>query len=37
MGGLAEAKQEILDTIQLPLEHPELFGGNLHRSGGMRA
>ena len=33
MGGLGEAKREILDTIQLPLQHPELFAGNLHRSG----
>lgn len=26
IGGLATAKKEILDTIQLPLLHPELFG-----------
>jgi len=33
VGGLAEAKQEILDTIQLPLLHPELFTAGLRRSG----
>lgn len=27
VGGLLEAKKEILDTIQLPLQHPELFSG----------
>lgn len=26
IGGLIEAKREILDTVQLPLQHPELFG-----------
>ena len=26
IGGLAEAKKEILNTIQLPLLHPEVFG-----------
>ena len=33
MGGLAEAKREILDTIQLPLLHPDLFTSGLRRSG----
>ena len=33
VGGLVEAKREILDTIQLPLRHPELFPGALKRSG----
>jgi peroxin-6 len=35
VGGLLEAKREILDTIQLPLQHPELFtkGGMSQRSG----
>ena len=33
VGGLGEAKQEILDTIQLPLLHPELFPSGLRRSG----
>ncbi len=28
-----EAKREILDTIQLPLLHPELFTSGLRRSG----
>ncbi len=26
IGGLAMAKKEILNTIQLPLLHPDLFG-----------
>jgi SpoVK/Ycf46/Vps4 family AAA+-type ATPase len=34
VGGLMEAKREILDTIQLPLQHPELFAkGASTRSG----
>ena len=33
VGGLEEAKREILDTIQLPLLHPELFPEGLRRSG----
>ena len=33
VGGLAEAKQEIFETIQLPLDHPELFAKSLRRSG----
>ncbi|XP_054026652.1 peroxisome biogenesis factor 6 [Dryobates pubescens] len=33
VGGLQEAKKEILDTIQLPLEHPELLSLGLCRSG----
>ena len=33
IGGLETAKQEILDTIQLPLLHPELFTSGLKRSG----
>ncbi|XP_023228848.1 peroxisome assembly factor 2-like [Centruroides sculpturatus] len=33
IGGLADVKQEILDTIQLPLLHPELFAAGLRRSG----
>lgn len=33
VGGLAEAKQEVLDAIQLPLMHPDLFQGGLRRSG----
>ncbi|XP_042645417.1 peroxisome biogenesis factor 6 isoform X2 [Tyto alba] len=33
IGGLQEVKKEILDTIQLPLEHPELLSLGLCRSG----
>ena len=34
VGGLATIKNDILDTIQLPLEHPELFAiGMKKRSG----
>lgn len=33
VGGLLEVKAEILDTVQLPLKHPELFAEGLRRSG----
>ncbi|KFW93467.1 Peroxisome assembly factor 2, partial [Phalacrocorax carbo] len=33
VGGLQEVKKEILDTIQLPLEHPELLSLGLCRTG----
>lgn len=33
IGGLEHVKKELLDTIQLPLEHPELFDGDKKRSG----
>ncbi|XP_033106411.1 peroxisome assembly factor 2-like isoform X2 [Anneissia japonica] len=33
VGGLANVKEEILDTVQLPLQHPELFAAGLRRSG----
>ncbi|XP_005103774.1 peroxisome assembly factor 2 [Aplysia californica] len=33
IGGLADVKSEILDTIQLPLQHPELLAAGLRRSG----
>lgn len=33
VGGLASAKKDILDTVQVPLEHPELFSTGLRRSG----
>ncbi|XP_066481058.1 peroxisome biogenesis factor 6 isoform X2 [Tiliqua scincoides] len=33
VGGLQDVKKEILDTIQLPLEHPELLSLGLRRSG----
>ncbi|ETW85568.1 AAA ATPase [Heterobasidion irregulare TC 32-1] len=35
VGGLAQVKSEILDTIQLPLEHPELFGQDLKKRSGI--
>ena len=35
VGGLIEAKKEILDTIQLPLEHPELFASGLRQRSGI--
>lgn len=34
VGGLAHVKAEILDTIQLPLEHPELFTDGLKKRSG---
>ncbi len=33
IGGLSDVKQEIMDTIQLPFEYPELFAAGLQRSG----
>lgn len=33
VGALGDVKQEILDTIQLPLLHPELLAAGLRRSG----
>ena len=33
IGGLLDVKAELLDTIQLPLQHPELFASGLRRSG----
>ncbi|XP_064412702.1 peroxisomal ATPase PEX6 isoform X2 [Latimeria chalumnae] len=33
VGGLQDVKKEILDTIQFPLEHPELLALGLRRSG----
>jgi hypothetical protein len=33
VGGLESAKRDVLDTIQLPLRHPEWFTGGLRRSG----
>jgi peroxin-6 len=35
VGGLAHVKADILDTIQLPLEHPELFAGGLKKRSGI--
>ncbi|XP_068088715.1 peroxisome biogenesis factor 6 [Hyperolius riggenbachi] len=33
VGGLHEAKRQLLDTVQLPLEHPEMLSLGLRRSG----
>ncbi|KAI0781289.1 AAA-domain-containing protein [Trametes elegans] len=35
VGGLAHVKADILDTIQLPLEHPELFSDGLKQRSGV--
>ncbi|KAH8108214.1 AAA-domain-containing protein [Cristinia sonorae] len=35
VGGIAEAKADILDTIQLPLEHPELFAAGMKKRSGI--
>ncbi|TFK72586.1 AAA-domain-containing protein [Pluteus cervinus] len=35
VGGLAHTKADILDTIQLPLDHPELFAGGLKKRSGI--
>ncbi|CAO0796187.1 unnamed protein product [Mucor circinelloides] len=35
VGGMAHVKDDILDTIQLPLEHPELFGAGLKKRSGI--
>lgn len=35
VGGLVHAKTDILDTIQLPLDHPELFAGGLKKRSGI--
>jgi peroxin-6 len=34
VGGLAHVKSEILDTVQLPLDHPELFADGLKKRSG---
>jgi len=34
VGGLAHVKDDILDTIQLPLEHPELFAEGVKKRSG---
>lgn len=34
VGGLKDVKDDILDTIQLPLEHPELFADGLKKRSG---
>ncbi|KAJ7067729.1 AAA-domain-containing protein [Mycena belliarum] len=35
VGGLATVKSDILDTIQLPLDHPELFSDGLKKRSGI--
>ncbi|KAF8892676.1 AAA-domain-containing protein [Infundibulicybe gibba] len=35
VGGLATVKSDILDTIQLPLDHPELFSNGLKKRSGI--
>lgn len=35
VGGLASVKADILDTIQLPLEHPEMFMDGLKKRSGL--
>lgn len=35
VGGLASVKDDILDTIQLPLEHPELFANGMKKRSGI--
>lgn len=34
IGGLAHVKQDILDTVQLPLENPSLFADGLKQRSG---
>jgi len=35
VGGLVDVKNDILDTIQLPLEHPELFAKGMKKRSGL--
>ncbi|WFD42384.1 peroxisomal assembly protein [Malassezia psittaci] len=35
VGGLVSVKNEILDTVQLPLEHPELFSDGVKKRSGV--
>ncbi|EFN50862.1 hypothetical protein CHLNCDRAFT_28658, partial [Chlorella variabilis] len=35
VGGLHDIKRAILDTVELPLKHPELFAGGLRRRSGV--
>ncbi|KIK59642.1 hypothetical protein GYMLUDRAFT_226408 [Collybiopsis luxurians FD-317 M1] len=35
VGGLAQVKADILDTIQLPLDHPQLFADGLKKRSGI--
>jgi peroxin-6 len=34
VGGLASVKSDILDTVQLPLQHPELFRQGMKKRSG---
>jgi len=35
VGGLTQAKEDIIDTIQLPLKHPELFSSGVRSRSGL--
>lgn len=35
VGGLGSVKREILDMIELPLKHPEVFGKGVKRRAGI--
>ena len=35
VGGLEDVKRAILDTVELPLKHPDLFSGGLRRRSGV--
>ncbi|KAL4857587.1 Peroxisome biogenesis protein 6 [Chlorella vulgaris] len=35
VGGMQDIKRAILDTVELPLKHPELFAGGLRRRSGV--
>lgn len=35
VGGLADVKNDILDTVQLPLQQPELFASGLKKRSGI--
>ncbi|KAI9613300.1 hypothetical protein KEM48_003809 [Puccinia striiformis f. sp. tritici PST-130] len=35
IGGLAKVREEILETVQLPIQHPELFANGLKRRSGL--
>jgi peroxin-6 len=34
VGGLVDIKADILDTVQLPMEHPELFADGMRKRSG---
>jgi peroxin-6 len=34
VGGLASVKADILDTVQLPMEHPEFFSDGIRKRSG---